>query len=363
MGKRLARAVVAGCLAAALLTACTEDGGVPAGGPRTGTGAAVGVILTEATTAARWTKQDPGYFKDAFRGAGVSADIRNAGDDDFEKIADEMISGGAKVIIILSPDGAAGKAVITRAHQEKVKVIDYDRLSVGGGADYFVGFDPEEMGRMQAYGLVKCLGGKTAANPVVAELNGAPTDSNAAGLVAGHEFVMEPRYANAQYTMGPSQYVPDWDPAQAEDIFHQMIKQQPGIDGVLAADDGIANAVIGVLRGLKRNGKVPVTGQNATIDGLHNLLTGDQCMTVYKRIKLEAQTAANIAVQLVKGIPPAIGGALRDPESDQQIPFSGLAPLPITVDEVKDVVANGFVTAKQLCTGTYQALCREHGVT
>ncbi|MEU4242295.1 substrate-binding domain-containing protein [Actinoplanes sp. NPDC026619] len=353
----------AGVLAITLLTACTgpDDSGSAAAG--TGAdGASVGVIITNATSESRWKSQDPVYFREAFRSAGITADVRNASNETFQQVGTEMIRNGAQVLIITSPDADAGKAVIAGAHQERIPVIDYDRLTVGGAADYLVSFDPTEIGRMQGYGLMKCLDARRMTNPVVAELNGAVADHNADQLSAGHEVVLEPKYDSAEYTKGPSQNVPAWAPTQARDIFAQMIGQQPRIGGVLAADDGIADAAIDVLRGLKRNGEIPVTGQNASIDGLRNIMTGDQCMTVYKRTKLEAQSAANIATQLVKGKRPAISGSMRDPETNREVPFVGLVPLPITVDEIKDVVSDGFVSAAQLCADSYQALCKEHKV-
>ncbi|GAA2603858.1 sugar ABC transporter substrate-binding protein [Paractinoplanes durhamensis] len=367
MRKSKGPVAVAGALVVTLLAGCTGSGDSGSGGDGGSAGSGetrVGVILAEVTSSPRWKQQDPGYFTEAFRAAGIAAQVRTTSGDgtDFQQIADSMINDGVKVLIITSPDSSVGKSVIVNAHQKKVTVIDYDRLTVGGGADYIVGFDPEEIGRMQGYGLVKCLGKKPPANPMIAELNGAPSDHNADQLTVGHDFVLTPKYDDAEYTKGPSQYVPGWAPVQARDIFVQMLDQQPRINGVLAADDGIANAAIAVLRGKKRNGEVPVTGQNATIEGLRNILTGDQCMTVYKRIKLEAQTAANIAVQVLRGQNPAVGTTTKDPESDRQIPFVSLVPLPITIDEVKDVVADGFVAAAQLCTGTYAQLCRDKGV-
>jgi D-xylose transport system substrate-binding protein len=360
---RKLRLTIAAASAVLLLAACTggDDSKAAADG---GSGVGVGVILADVTSSPRWENQDPAYFRDAFRAAGVSAEVQHVAVDgsEFVDVGEEMIRQGVKVLIVTSPDSAGGKALIASARREKVTVIDYDRLTVGGGADYLVGFDPEEIGRMQGYAMIRCLAQKAPANPLVAELNGAPADHNAARLTAGHDVVLEAKYANAEYTKGPSQYVPGWAPAQAKDIFTQMIAQQPRIDGVLAADDGIAAAAIGVLRGLGRNGKVPVTGQNATVEGLRNVLTGDQCMTVYKRTKLEAQTAANIAVQLMRGQKPPVGAKVRDPETNLEIPFNGLAAVPITAGEVKDVVADGFVESGQLCTGPYQELCRKYGV-
>ena len=130
-----------------------------------------------------------------------------------------------------------------------------------------------------------------------------------------------------------------------------MLSQRPDIGGVLAANDGLAGAVIKVLKKHKLNGKVPVTGQDATVDGPAALLVGDQCMTVYKPIKPEAETAAGLAVTLFKGQKPAVNRTrLKDPESGAYIPTVSDRPGPITVDNIGDVIADKFATTKDICT-------------
>jgi D-xylose transport system substrate-binding protein len=156
--------------------------------------------------------------------------------------------------------------------------------------------------------------------------------------------------------------VPDWDNEEGGKIFQQMIDQQPKIDGVLAANDGLGGAVIKVLRAKGLNGKVPVTGQDATLEGLQNLLLGDQCVTIYKQIKPEAQTAANLAVQLFKGQKPVVRGQLKDPESGAYIPFASLSPQSIDVNHVYQVVNDGFVTKKDLCAGKFASLCAKYNI-
>jgi D-xylose transport system substrate-binding protein len=142
-----------------------------------------------------------------------------------------------------------------------------------------------------------------------------------------------------------------------------MLEQAPNIRGVLAANDGIGDAVIKVLRKHKLNGTVPVTGQDATLEGLQNLLTGDQCMTVYKATKLEAVNAANLAVKLFKGEQPQVADTLKDPESGGYVPFVSLSPLAITLKNINKVVAEDkYIPEAQLCKGKYLELCRQHQV-
>jgi D-xylose transport system substrate-binding protein len=218
------------------------------------------------------------------------------------------------------------------------------------------------VGELQAYGLVDCLRTLKTKDPVIAELNGSPTDNNATLFKTGYDSQLQPKYDNAEFTKGPDQSVPDWDNEEGGKIFEQMMRQQPKISGVLAANDGLAGAVIKVLRTKGLAGKVPVTGQDATVDGLQNVLSGDQCMTIYKRIKPEADTAAGLAVQLFKGQKPTVADQLKDPESGGYVPFAKLPPLAIDATTVKDVVADGFVTKKQLCTAKYADLCTRYGV-
>jgi D-xylose transport system substrate-binding protein len=291
-------------------------------------------------------------------------EIQNAQGDrsNFIKIGETMVNSGVKVLIIANLDSTSGKTVLDAAHAKKVATIDYDRLTLNGGADYYVSFDNEKVGQQQAYGLINCLRAKRVVNPVVAELNGSPSDNNATLFKNGYDEVLQTHYDDASFTKGPDQWVPDWSNAEGGKIFAQMLSQQPKISAVLAANDGIAGSVIKVLKSKGLNGKVPVTGQDATVDGLRNILAGDQCVTIYKKLKPEAQTAAKLAVQLFKGEKPVVGDQLKDPESGAYVPFAKLPPDAIDINSVKDVVADGFVSKKELCSGKFADLCDEHGV-
>jgi D-xylose transport system substrate-binding protein len=370
MRKKLLALATVGLLATATMTACDDSdqsSNASSGGSDSGAGsgkARVGVILPDTKSSQRWGTDDPKFLKAAFDAAGVPAEIVNAQGDraNFVKIGTDMVNSGVKVLVIANLDSDTGKAVIDKAKAKRIPVIDYDRLTLNGGADYYVSFDNEQVGTFQAYGLINCLKQKKVLNPVIAELNGSPTDNNATLFKAGYDAQLQPRYDSAEYTKGPDQSVPDWDNDEGGKIFEQMIAQQPKIDGVLAANDGLAGAVIKVLRKKGLNGKVPVTGQDATLEGLQNVLLGDQCLTIYKQIKPEAQTAANLAVELFKGKKPTVNGQLKDPESGAYVPFASLTPKSIDVLKVKDVVAEGFISKKELCAGKFAPLCNQYGV-
>ena len=161
----------------------------------------------------------------------------------------------------------------------------------------------------------------------------------------------------------------DWDNVLAGKIFQQMYQQWPSISGVVAANDGVANAVIEVLRKAKMNGKIPVTGQDATVQGLQNVLSGDQCMTVYKAIKPEAQAAATLAIALYKHQPVTTQSInlnitlIKDPVSGDKVKFISLDPVAVTRNNIQQtVIHDNFVSVKELCTGRYAQMCRDNGV-
>jgi D-xylose transport system substrate-binding protein len=261
----------------------------------------VGVILPDTKSSARWETADRKYLEQAFKDAGVDYDIQNAQGDktQFQTIADQMITSGVNVLMIVNLDSGSGKAVLDKAKAQGIATIDYDRLTLGGGADFYVSFDNVEVGKLQGQGLEKCLtdSGKTTAN--IAFLNGSPTDNNATLFKQGAVEALKAKTDSGDYTVVADQAVPDWDNQQAGTIFEQMYTETGGkIDGVLAANDGLGNAAIAILKKNGVNGTVPVTGQDATDQGLQNILAGDQCMTVYKAVKKEADAAAALAVAL-----------------------------------------------------------------
>jgi D-xylose transport system substrate-binding protein len=369
MRKNLLALAVVGLLATTAVTGCdgsdSSSDASSSGSNTTGSGESrVGVILPDTKSSDRWETADAKFLKQAFDSAGVKVEIQNAQGDkeNFKRIGDAMLNSGVKVLIIANLDAASGKVVLDQARAKKIPTIDYDRLTLNGGANYYVSFDGKLVGVQQAEALKSCLAARRVVNPIVAELNGSPTDNNATLFKEGYDGVLQEMYDSATFTKGPDQFVPDWDAEEGTKIFTQMLEQQPGIDAVLAANDGLGNAAIEVLRKKGLAGKVPVTGQDATVQGLQNVLAGEQCVTIFKDLKPLAQNAASLAVKLFKGEQPTAPKRIKDPESGAYIPFVSLPPQPITINKINDVIATGFVTAKELCTGKYQALCREHGI-
>jgi D-xylose transport system substrate-binding protein len=322
----------------------------------------VAVLLPDTKSSVRWETQDRKYLDQAFTAAGVPHTIVNAQGDPATQAsqADQAITNGAKVILLVDLDPGSGAAIIKKAHNQGVKVIDYDRLTLGGGADYYVSFDNETVGKLQGEGLVKCLQGKSS--PVVAELNGSPTDNNATLFANGYNGVLDPLYSSGKLKKGPNQSVPDWDNQKALTIFEQMLQQTNNkIDGVLAANDGLANSVISALNARKL-GKIPVTGQDATAQGIQHILAGEQCMTVYKAVKKEADAAGTLAIALAKGQSPTTNGSTDNKGS--KTPSVLLTPVSVTKANINDtVIKDGFLKPSDICVGKYASLCQKAGIS
>ena len=357
--------------AALVVTACgSDDNNSSSGSGSSGTATAaakagkVGVLLPDSKSSVRWETVDRPFLKKAFDAAGVEADIQNAEGDKStqQQQAEQMITNGAKVLLLVNLDSGSGAAIEANAASRGVKVIDYDRLTLGGSADYYVSFNNVKVGELQGQGLDSCLGSSGGKNIVF--LNGSPTDNNATLFKQGAHSVLDPKISDGTYKKVAEQDVPDWDNQKALTIFEQMLQKTGNkIDGVLAANDGLGNAAVSALKARKLK-QIPVTGQDATLQGIQNILTGDQCMTVYKAIKKEADAASGLAIAIAKGEKPTTAtGKVTDPESKKDVPSVLLDPQSITKDNVKDVVADGFVTKAELCTADFAKACTDAGIS
>ena len=264
----------------------------------------------------------------AFEAAGVDYEIRNAEGDaaNMATIADQMITDGVTVLMIVNLDNESGAQIEQRAADAGIPTIDYDRLTLGGSAAVYVSFDNVQVGVLQGEGLVKCLADRGVERPAIAVLNGSPTDNNATLAARGYISVLQPHFDDGSFTLVDDQSVPGWNNEQGGQIFEQMLSAADGaIDGVVAANDGLADAVISVLQ--SNDLQVPVTGQDATVDGLRHILQGDQCMTVYKDIELEADAAVATAVALAGGEMPPTTGTVTDTQTGREVPAVIAAPV------------------------------------
>jgi len=331
----------------------------------------VGVILPDTTSSTRYTLYDQPLLQAALTAAGVTPDIQNAGGSTarFQSIAQSMIGAGVKVLIIDSIDATSGAAVEQLASAAGIKVIDYDRVNLGGTAQYYVSFDNEDVGKLQAQTLVDCLNANGTSNPQIIAMNGGTdVDNNAVLFAAGAQSVFKPLQASGKLKVVSESVVKGWVTANAAPTFTQALTAAGGkVDGVLAANDDIANAVIGVLKQSGLNGRVPVTGQDAGVNGLQNIVTGQQSMTIFKNVKLEAQAAAQLAIALISGQDPATSGLTLAKFDDPKAPSHALQALllpaqVVTQANINDVISAGALTAADICKGI-EADCTKLGIS
>jgi D-xylose transport system substrate-binding protein len=325
----------------------------------------VGVILPDAASSARWETADRKFLKAAFAKAKVTADIQNANGDKakFATIADQMMAKGVKVLIMAGLDSPSTAAIQKKAKKAGIKTIDYDRLTLKGSASYYVSFDNVAVGKLQGQGIKACLDAAKKTTAKIVYLNGSPTDNNATLFKQGYDSVLRPSITSGKYTLVDDTAVPDWDNAKGGTIFEQQLTKAGGtLDAVVSANEGLGLAAVAVLKKNNLNGKVCVSGQDATADGLAAILTGDLSNTVYKAVKQEAQGAADLAIALIKGKSAASLAKGKTNDGVRDVPSVLLVPVGITKANVKVVIADGFQTRADVCKIATEAVCAANGI-
>jgi len=326
---------------------------------RTAANADVCVLLPDTKSSVRYELFDRPYLAAAFKAAGVSYNIVNAqGDQNKQRSqGDQCLTNGAKVILVDALNSGVGAAVENAAASRNVKTIDYDRLVLKGKASYYVSFNNVAVGKLQGRGVVAGLKAKGmySKKPVVAELNGAPTDNNAKLFKQGYDSILKPLYANGTFKKGPDTSVPDWDNQKARTIFDQMLVRTGNkINAVAAANDGLAGAVVASLQARKLK-PIPLSGQDATPQGVQNILAGWQTMTVYKSVRAEANAAAKVAIAIIKGQPVKTNATINN--GSRVVPAIFLTPVTITKRNYTLLFKEGFLKRSQVCVGKYRKYC------
>jgi len=371
--RRDLRVALAAVVATAALTlsACGANSAGPGSGggdtaPANSKGT-IGVLLPETATSARWEAFDKPYLKSAIEGEGYSANIQNAQGDvqKFASLADGMIASGVKALVVASPNPEVGAAVERKASDAGIPTIAYDRLNPGGTSDYYVTFDNIRVGELQAQALVKAVADVRGAQ--IIQIEGAPDENNAVRFHEGQLKILQPLYDDRTLVLVRDQFITGWDNQLGGTTFEQILTGNGGrVDGVIAANDGMAGAVITVLQKNGLNGKVPVTGQDATLAGLQSILRGDQLMTVFKAIKTQAEATAKLAALVADanndGADQFASQITVDPKSGRKIKSVLLDPEVVTRDNVKKVVDGGYVAAQDLCAPDLLAVCKELGI-
>jgi D-xylose transport system substrate-binding protein len=333
----------------------------------------IGVLLPDTTTSTRYVQYDEPNLTKAFEAAGLSSDqfkIDNAegSANTMQTQAEADINAGASVLLIDGIDSSSGAAIAQKAADQGVAVIDYDRLNSGGPQDrYYVSFNNVEVGQVMGQGLVDCIGAWKLQDPNVLIMDGDPTDNNAKLFAQGYNGLLKPYFDDGTYTK-VGEPAGTWDPDKAATIFQQQYTAHPEINAAISANDDKANAIISILKSNNIGEETfPITGQDASPPGLANILTGFQCGTVYKPYWLEAQAAAALALYLRAGVTPPttlVTDKTADDVSGTDIASVYTKPLWVTTDNMGDtVVADGTISASDLCTGDVADACTAYGIS
>jgi D-xylose transport system substrate-binding protein len=331
----------------------------------------VAVILPDTVSSTRYVEFDAPYLKQAFAAAGLPPGdliLQNALGSDSTQISDAQadITKGASVLIVDPLDSGTGAHIESVAKQQGVQVIDYDRLTLGGSRSYYVSFDNVKVGQVMAQGLVSCISAWGVKNPNLIFMKGAPTDNNATLFAEGSQDVLSPFFSSGKYKL-VSTPAGTWTPSDALSEFQQQYTAHANINAALLPNDENGAPIIHYLQGQGVKPKTfPTTGQDATLTGLQNILSGYQCGTVYKPIYLEAQAAAAVALYVRDGeTPPSalVNGSTKDTESNVEVPSVLLNPEWVTPANMNaTVIADRFVPAAQLCAGGFAADCKSAGI-
>jgi D-xylose transport system substrate-binding protein len=336
------------------LAACSSPNDEEASG---GDAKTIALLLPESKTT-RYEQFDKPLFEDKVRELcdDCTVEYYNADQDEGKQTQqlDTAINVGAQVIVLDPVNGKGATGMISSAHEAGAKVVAYDRFIEG--ADYYMSFDNETVGKLQAESLVKAMGDKGG----YLQLNGAPSDPNAAQFKAGADSVFKD--ANIKLLTDNSYDNPDWSPQNAQQyVTDQLSKFDPSeIDGVYAANDGQAGGVIAALKGagVPADKLPPVTGQDAELAGIQRILAGEQYMTIFKSYFIEAEKAAEVAVALVNGDDV---GETTDFQGVKSFIFD---PVVVTKDNVKtEIVDSGLYSVEDICTPDYADACKAAGLS
>ena len=332
----------------------------------------VAVILPDTVSSTRYVEFDAPYLKESFQKAGLSTaqySVQNALGSDATQFSDAQtaITKGASVLVVDALDSGVGAHIESYAKAHGVAVIDYDRLVLGGSRKYYVSFDNVKVGTLMGQGLVSCVSAWGVKKPQVIVMKGAPTDNNATLFAQGYDAVLAPKFSSGGWK-DVSNPAGTWDPPTALSEFQQQYTAHPTINSALIPNDENGAPIIHYLqnKGIKAK-TFPTTGQDATLTGLQNILTGYQCGTVYKPIYLEAQAAAALALYTRAGVtPPAtlVNGTTQDTQAKAAVKSALLGPTWVTTTNMNStVIADKFVPASQLCAGKYAKACSAAGIS
>ncbi|MHA5023252.1 sugar ABC transporter substrate-binding protein [Streptomyces sp. SD35] len=358
------RRVVIGATAVSMalsIAACGKAGDDKDDSGSTSDSKSIGLLLPDNVTA-RYEKFDRPYFEDKVKELCSDCDVQyaNAAADPAKQAQQmsSMVTKGVKVIVISAQDSAAIKSSIQSAVNKGVKVIAYDRLAQGPVSAY-VSFDNVKVGELQGQALLDALGDKATTKSKVVMINGDDADPNAGQFKEGAHKALDGKVDIAYEQSGL------WKDTVAAQKMSAAITQlgAKNIAGVYAANDGMAGGIANTLKGAKISG-IPLTGQDAELAAIQRIVAGTQSSTVYKAYKPEADTAAELAVNLLQGKDiKSLADTTVTSGSGDKVQAKLLTPVSVTKENIKDtVVKDGLYTVANICTAEFAKACKSAGL-
>ncbi len=367
--KRLAVVVFSVVVVGLVASACGGGGGT-SGGEETGGGEGgakkIALLLPESKTS-RYEAHDRPEFEEKVEELCPECEIiysnANQSTSEQQTQGEAAITQGANVLVLDPVDATAVGSIVSKANQEEIPVVSYDRLILGSPINYYISFDNERVGELQAEALSEKLKEEGSPKGPIVMINGSPTDPNAGQFNAGAVKIFEKEGVQ----IAKEYDTPDWSPDQAQNEMEQAITAlgKNGFAAVYAANDGTAGGAIAAMKGAGIEPKSkPTTGQDAELEAIQRILAEEQFMTVYKAIKPEAYAAAEVAVALAKGeeAPSGLVNGKTDNEAEE-VPSILLEPVAVQRENINEtIVADEFWSASEICTGPYTKDCEEVGI-
>lgn len=360
-------ALLGASLVTGLLAGCgTSSTTTSTGGTSTGTAFSaaknctkIGVLLPETNSSPRWEAYDHPLLVKAINhylpGATIDYTNANGSADTQQSQAETDLTKGDCILVVAAHDSSAAAAIVSRAKSQGVPVIAYDRLIQSNDLAYYVSFDNVKVGQLQGQYIADHYSQFTAnGHTNIAFIKGAQTDNNAILFAQGAHQVLDPLISAGKLTNVYETYTPNWNPPDGQsEMEAALTKTHNDIQVVYAANDDLGGAVVQALKPVNLAGKVLITGQDATVPGLQRILEGTQSMTVYKPIAKEADATGQLVAALSKGtgVSSLVNGKTKTQGGAN---IDSVLETPISVDKsniASTVLADGFVTKAQLCSG------------
>jgi D-xylose transport system substrate-binding protein len=285
----------------------------------------------------RW-QRDRDIFVAKAKELGAEVIVQNANNDSNEQMSQVkyLLEQGIDILVIVPHDADKAASIVQMAKKEGIKVISYDRLVRNANVDMYISFDNVKVGELMAEHLVKSV---PAGNYVI--INGAKNDYNTHMFNEGYKNVLKPYIDMGNIDIIEEIWAEDWKREDAFKCVERTLQNGYKIDGIIAANDSLAEAVIEALAERRLAGRIPVVGHDADLAGCQRVAEGTQLMTIYKPINRIAQISAETAIKMAKGEEIKANSSIND--GKYSVPYYKIQSVPVIRENlINTVIYDGF---------------------